>query len=65
MKRMIDSRIHLGVRLYEDLRKVVLYILVERAVELQDLAVFEIRIGAIQILIRARHESSSDCGLRH
>jgi hypothetical protein len=31
---MIDAGIHLGVALYEDLSKVVLSILIERAVEL-------------------------------
>lgn len=44
--------------LYEDLSKVVLSILIERTVELQDLAVFEIRIDDIQILIRAKYEST-------
>src|SRR4026208_1272442 len=58
VKRMIDARIHLGVALYEDLSKVVLSSLIERAVELQDLAVFEIRIDDIQILIRAKYEST-------
>ena len=55
---MIDARIHLGVALYEDLSKVVLSILIECALELQDLAVFEIRIDDIQILIRAKYEST-------
>jgi len=50
--------IHLGVALYKDLSKVVLSILIELAVELQDLAVFEIRIDDIQILIRAKYEST-------
>ena len=55
---MIDAGIYLGVALYEDLSKVVLSILIERAVELQDFAVFEIRIDDIQILIRAKYEST-------
>ena len=55
---MIDAGIHLGVPLYEDLSKVVLSILIERAVEFQDLAVFEIRIDDIQILIRSEYEST-------
>ena len=55
---MVDARICLGVASYEDLGKVVLSILVERALELQDLAVFEIRIDDIQILIRAKYEST-------
>ena len=54
---MIDARIF-GVPLHEDLSKVVLSILIERAIELQDLAVFEIRIDDIQILIRAKYESA-------
>jgi hypothetical protein len=55
---MIDARIYLGLAFYEHLGKVVLSILVERAVELQDLAVFEIRIDDIQILIRTEYESA-------
>ena len=58
VKWMIDAGIHLGMALYEDLSKVVLSILIERAVELQDLAVFEIRIDHIQILVRAKYEST-------
>src|SRR6476660_9348759 len=50
VKRMIDAGIHLGVTLYEDLSKVVLSILIERAVKLLNLAVFKIRIDDIQIL---------------
>src|SRR4029077_11660166 len=57
VKRMIDAGIF-GVPLHEDVGKVELYILIERAVELQDLAVFEIRIDDIQILIRAKYEST-------
>ena len=55
---MIDAGIHLGVAFYENLSKVVLSILIERAVELQYLAVFEICIDDIQILIRAKYEST-------
>src|SRR4029453_12501920 len=58
VKRMIDAGIHLGVALYEDLSKIVLSILIERAVELQDFAVFEIRIHDVQIPIRAKYEST-------
>ena len=55
---MIDPRVRLGVPLYEDLGKVVLLIFIERALELQDLAVFEIRVDHIQILIRSEYESA-------
>jgi hypothetical protein len=58
VKGMIDARINLRVASYEDLDEIVLPILVERALELQDLAVFEIRIDDIQILIRAKYEST-------
>jgi hypothetical protein len=54
---MIDAGIF-GVPLHEHFAKVVLSILVERAVELQDLAVFKIRIDHIQIVIRAKYESA-------
>ncbi len=54
---MIDAGIF-GVSFHEHFAKVVLSILVERAVELQDLAVFEIRIDDIQILVRAKYEST-------
>jgi hypothetical protein len=43
---------------HEDLSEVVLSILIERAVELQNLAVYEIRIDDVQILIRAKYEST-------
>jgi hypothetical protein len=55
---MVDARICLSVASYEDLGKVVLSIGIERALELQDLAVFEIRIDDIQILIRTKYEST-------
>ena len=58
IKGMIDSGIHLRVALYEDLGKVVLSIFIERALELQDFAVFEIRVDHIQILIRTEYESA-------
>ena len=56
VKRVIDAGIHLGVALYEDFRKVVLSIRIERAFELQDLAVLKICVDHIQILIRPEHE---------
>ena len=55
---VIDSGIDLGVAFYEDFGKVVLSIFVERPIELQDLAIFEIRIDDIQILIRPEYESA-------
>ena len=58
VKGVIDSGIHLGVAFYEDVHKVVLSIFVERALELQDFAVFEIRVDDIQILIRPEYESA-------
>jgi hypothetical protein len=53
---VIDSGIDLGVAFYEDVGKIVLSIFVERPLELQDLAIFEIRIDDIQILIRPEYE---------
>src|SRR5262245_59020010 len=58
VKRMIDAGIHLSVPHHEYLSEVVLSVLIKRAVELQDLAVFEIRIDDVQILIRAKYEST-------
>src|SRR5262249_31500166 len=58
VKGMIDAGIHLSVALYEDCGKGVLPIFIERAFELQHLAVFEIRVDHIQVLIWPKHESA-------
>ena len=53
---MVDPGIHLRVALYEDPGKIVLSIFIERALELQDFAVFEVSVDHIQILIRSEHK---------
>ena len=58
VKRMVDPRVHLRVTLYEDLGKIVLSIFIKRALELQDFAIFEIRVDHIQVLIRPEYESA-------
>jgi hypothetical protein len=55
---MIDSRVHVRVALHENLSKVVLPILVRRALKLQDLAVFEICVDYVKVSVWPEHESS-------
>ena len=53
VKRVIDSGVPVSVSFYEGLDKIVLAIFIDRAPELQDFAVFEIRVDHIEILIRS------------
>jgi hypothetical protein len=57
VKGVIDSGIHLRVALYEDPCKVMLPIFIERALKLQDLAIFEIGVDHIEISVRSEYES--------
>ena len=54
---MIDSGVHVRVASDENFSKIVLPILVQFALKLQNLAVFEIRVDYLQISVRAEHEA--------
>src|SRR5437867_7307786 len=56
IKGVIDPGIHLRVALYEDLGKIMLSFFIQRALELQDFAIFEICVDHIQILVRPEYE---------
>jgi hypothetical protein len=55
---MVDSGVHVRVAFYKNFSKVVLPVFVRRALKLQDLAVFEIRVDHLQVPVWPEHESA-------
>jgi hypothetical protein len=57
VKGVIDSGILVRVTLYEHSEKIVLPIFIERALKLQDFAIFEVGVDHIEILVWPEYKS--------